>query len=266
MRRLWLFAAFVVVLAVSLAVVGCEKKEEEPEMPAVPSSGVLTVNFSPFTELALQRAADDLYCEHFDTAAFIVLAWASLTEALFFLPKVAFYLALTQDPTYEGDLTWRWQLGADTNNIALTAHIAGDSVDWEMRVTNSELENFLWYNGRCDFNATGGWWIFYDSHLPPDSNAVLWTAWEKNTGDSTASLVLVNINALSEGYGDTLGYNLEGTSASVWFNDAGGSRPGRWYINWDIEEYWGSIQYPEGTMGCWDDSLHCIDCDSLPTA
>ncbi len=260
---------FLLVLTVAVIIgIACSNTEpeaEEPANPDVPPQASMRICMTTFPG-AETRALET--CPHFNTAAIIVGVWVTVTEAVFVIPRLAFALALTQPPVYEGDSTWSWTLGpADTNNVQLRAHLmASDSVDWSMTITNNELDNFLWYNGRCDFHADGGWWRFYDANLPADSNDVLEVAWEKDDDDTTAHFRVVNINIFGEDYGDTLLYQLDGTIAQIDIHDVMGTQIDDWSISWDINEKFGQIISPDDSSGCWDDSLQCIPCDSLPIA
>ncbi|RKZ31361.1 hypothetical protein DRQ33_07130 [bacterium] len=270
--RWWLSVLFVGLLVFSMLFVGCGKDDDEevPEQPELPPTGIFnSVDFSLFLnpDSIFNPAIKSLdRCAHFDTACFIVGVSCVVIEAAFFWPKIAFALAMTQEPTYEGDLTWRWTLGHEDNNISLYAILTSshDSVDWEMRVTNAEVSNFLWYSGRCNFAATGGWWEFNDKDTLNEEFPVLWVGWERNPTDTTGSLTIANINESdTEGYGDTISYWRDGLISNAILNIHGGDRPGIWTIIWHSTEHWGTIFYPEGEQFCWDDSAQCIECDSL---
>jgi len=271
MKRRWMFWLFIVLLCISLVMVGCgdDDADEEEEPPEVPPTSVLNIDVSLFQEADLYRVTtDSLRCPHFDTAAGIVIVWGLLTELYFILPQLAFGLAISQEPVYEGDLKWRWTLGnVEGNNISLYGEILSiDSVQWDMRVTNLTLDDFLWYTGRCNTIVTGGWWQFNKEDSLGDEQEALFVEWERSsTTDTNATLTLINNDIDHEGYGDTLRYHVESTTANVFFHGNADPRPGEWNIIWDIVEYYGSIEYPEGLKSCWDDSLHCIECDSIPT-
>lgn len=250
--------AGILILAVILGI-ACSSNDPEPDQPTMPGAETVTMDLSAFTAASIARPMER--CEHFDTAAVFVVSWSAVTQAFLALPRLAFILALSQEPTYEGDMLWTWAFGADTNNITLSAEIVeDDSVEWQMRITNSELDNFLWYDGKCDFDATGGWWRYYDV----EDGAVLWLDWNDAPSDTTADLTLAIINPEVDNYGDSLHYEVDGEMANVWLRDADGGRPGRWEITWNLLTYYGQIVYPEGTTACWDEALECIPCDSIP--
>lgn len=263
MKRQVFLLALLVFLVFCVVFLACSKEEKEPQRPDVPSSATMTIDLSLFTSASFARPA--LRCAHFDTACGLVSIWGSITRAVFALPRLAFVLAITRTRVYEGDSTWSWTFGADTNNVKLTARLlASDSVEWRMTVTNSRLDRFLWYNGRCNFEATGGWWLFHDPALPADANDVLWTGWSKNDADTTAHLTLVIVSPTHAEFNDTLSYHVNGTVANVWLRDISGPRAGRWNIVWDRVAHYGRIEYPEGHSGCWDSALECTPCDSIP--
>lgn len=253
--------AGMIILAVILGI-ACSSNDPEPEQPTVPGAESVTLDLSLFNTASLACPMET--CADFDTAAFMVVVWGGLTQVFLALPRLAFVLALSQTPDYEGDLTWVWTFGAsDTNNITLTGHVVGgDSVEWEMRVTNPELTNFLWYDGKCDFDALGGWWRFFD----PDDGAVLWIDWAKDEVDTTALLTLAIIDTENPNYGDSLHYEVNGQIADAWIRDADGGRPGRWEVMWNLITHYGMITYPEDHSACWDEALECTPCDSIPVS
>ncbi len=259
MKKLSFIVLMGLLIALVILGVACSGSDPEPDRPEIPGSETVTTDFSAFTSASSARPMET--CAHFDTAAAFVVVWGSLTQLFLALPRIAFVLALSQEPIYDGDMKWTWTFGADTNNISLSAQIVeDDSVEWEMRVTNTELSNFLWYDGKCDFHAVGGWWRFYDV----DDGAALWIGWQDDTGDTTAELTLANINTVDPNYGDSLHYEVDGEMANVWLRDIDGGRPGRWNVTWNLLTYYGQIIYPEETSGCWDEALECIPCDSIP--
>ncbi len=268
MRKLLIPLLLTLIAFVLIAGISCSKKSTTPaeETPIVPPSGMLKMDFSLFTQSTLYKPAT-VRCADFDTASVIIIIWATITEAVLVLPQAAFGLAISQPPTRVDAITWRWTFGnVDGNNISLIARlVASDSVFWEMRVTNSTLTNFLWYNGKCNRAATGGWWRFNK----PDSAThteipVLWLGWRRNPADTTGNLTLANISPGDPNYGDTLTYQVNGTVTTVRIRDISGSRPGVWVIMWDRLAHYGSILYPEGVRKCWGSDLQCIDCDSIP--
>ncbi|MBN1755725.1 hypothetical protein JW877_05875 [bacterium] len=261
MNKIGFYLLSVLLIA---SILGCAK-EEDPNPPSLPGTESFTINLTTFTEAALSKHSPQLFCDDFDTAAVLVAVWGTMTNLAFALPRLAFVVAVTQDPEYLGDLTWTWTFGAESNNIQLRGQAIDeeDSVNWEMYITNAELDHFLWYDGRCDYHATGGWWQFYKDDLPADSNHFIRLSWQKNEGDTTANLLITNNNLFSAEYGDSLSYEIDGNMGTVWLRDVDGGRPGRWNITWDINQHFGRIDYPEGAFGCWDNDLACIECDSL---
>ncbi|RKZ31858.1 hypothetical protein DRQ36_00500 [bacterium] len=266
MRKFIILAILTMLVGAIVIGIACTNSTDipvEPQNPDVPPVSSMRICMTTFPSMERARVAE--HCEHFEAAFVIVTVWVTITEAAFLIPRLVFALALTQTPEYEGDSTWCWTLGVDTNNVKLYAQLLPtDSVDWAMHVTNNELDDFLWYTGRCDFHATGGWWEFYDPNLPADSNTVIFADWEKDTDDTTAHFTIVNENIYDvDGAGDTLRYQLYGTIAEVVVHDVCGAQVERWTINWDINDGFGRIIYPDYSEGCWDEWLECIDCDSL---
>jgi len=262
MKKAFLLMSLILIGVLLAIVVGCSGEEQEPDRPGVPGQATVTIDLSTFQTASLARPNET--CAHFDTAAVLVTVWSFFSQSVLAIPRLAFGLALIQPAEYEGEGIWSWTFGADTNNIELTAELlASDSVEWQMRITNSELDHFLWYGGRCDFDASGGWWEFYAPDDTVGTNEVLWVGWQQNEADTTAHLTMANIQSENPDYGDTLDYDVDDGIATVWLNDVDGGRPGKWYITWHLNDHYGRVEYPEGNTGCWDSELNCIPCDSL---
>jgi len=255
------------ILVVVVLVIGVGRSEEsikpEETAPQFPPTDLLRLDFTLFfteSESMLDRCAD------FDTARTIVFLWKLYIDLVLGLPKLAFALETSKTPTRVGPTTWRWTFGnVEGNNISLTAHlVSSDSVEWEMRGKNNTLTNFLWYIGRCNRDATGGWWRNNEFTNSKIKIPEYWISWSRNPADTTGSIMLVNIDDSDPDYGDTVSYSVNGTVVSTRFYFVGWPRPGNWTIVWDRVAHYGYIIYPYGWRGCWDADLHCIDCDSIP--
>jgi hypothetical protein len=188
-----------------------------------------------------------------------------INPLLFFPLKFYFDFGGSQTLTRVDDTTWLWTFG-DFEGDSLTAHlVSSDSVEWVMLEKNDTLTNFLWYIGRCNRGATGGWWRLnkFDS-VTYSEIPQFWVSWSRNPADTTGSIMFANIDESDPDYGDTLSYSVNGTVVSTRFHFGGEESPGYWTIVWDRVAHYGYIIYPDGRRGCWDADLHCIDCDSIP--
>ena len=85
--------------------------------------------------------------------------------------------------------------------------IVTDSVTWEMYITKEgEFEDFLWYFGKCDFLATGGYWILHKN--PTNDVPLLQIDWERNYLDSTGSIKYTNVEPGGAENGGYIHYGL----------------------------------------------------------
>jgi len=263
MKRLFVFGFLILVVVALVIGVGRSEESIKPEetAPQFPPTGLLRrLDFTLFTESEpmLDRCAD------FDTARTIFISWRILIDFGLGLPELAFALETSKTPTRIGPPTWLWTFSnVEGNNISLVARlVSSDSVEWVMREENDTLTYFLWYIGRCNRDATGGWWRnneFTNSKIPE-----YWISWSRNPADTTGSIMLANIDNYDPVFFDTLSYSVNGTVVSTRFHFGGEESPGYWTIVWDEVVHYGYIIYPDGRRGCWDTDLHCIDCDSIP--
>jgi len=274
MKRLFVFGFLILVVVVLVIGVGRSEESIKPEetAPQFPPTDLLRLDyFTRFTESTLYKQKP-VRCFHFDMARKNVIEIEMFINPLLFFPlKFYFDFGGSQTLTRVDDTTWLWTFSnVEGNNISLAAHlVSSDSVEWEMRVKNDTLTNFLWCIGRCNRGATGGWWRFnkLDSVMYREIPR-FWISWSRNpadtTGDTTDSLMFTDISDSDPIYGDTLSYSVNGTVVSTRFHFGGGESPGNWTIVWDRVAHYGYIIYPDGRRGCWDADLHCIDCDSIP--
>ena len=269
MKRLFVFGFLILVVVVLVIGVGRSEESIKPEetAPQFPPTDLLRLDyFTRFTESALYKQKP-VRCFHFDMARKNVIEIEILIKAVLFPPpKFYFDFGGSQTLTRVDDTTWLWTFSnVEGNNISLTAHlVSSDSVEWVIRGKSNTLTNFLWYIGRCNRDATGGWWRNNEFTNSKIKIPEYWISWSRNTADTTGSIMLVNIDDSDPDYGDTVSYSVNGTVVSTRFYFVGWPRPGNWTIVWDRVAHYGYIIYPYGWRGCWDADLHCIDCDSIP--
>jgi len=246
MKITWIHNGFAIVLFIVIIVgalflgFACSKSSDSdsnesdttaPEAPAIPPESSMRVCFSTFPEVDIEaRERPMTHCADFDTALRHIRHWRRMTRERLDLPRRAFMLARSQPRVYEGDSTFSWTFGVDTNNIRLTARLLpSDSIEWIMTVTNAKLDSFQWYDGRCCRPPTGGWWQYYspDTTMHPDSNMILWTGWGKDFHDTTAHFTLRNTNVRDTlHYGDSLRYQIDYPMSGALLYHVSGPRPG----------------------------------------
>lgn len=140
------------------------KKTDDSTLQLPPSSSLnMDFNFTSYTKSASATQTQLNQA----IAAGTVLIWSAIAATQTNIPSAAFKKALENKPVYNGiDKIWEWSyitsIGDDKYNSKLTGNIVGDSVQWKMylsKVNDSNLFNYLWFEGKSNQGRTGGWWI-----------------------------------------------------------------------------------------------------------
>jgi len=253
--------AVLLIFTLLNLIIACDKNPTEAEKtpPVLPSVNTMQVNLSLFTTSSLAKE-NSISQWNFTTAVItvtIVNAWVVLGLAA---PVFVFGSALQDQPELQSDGKFHWIYNTSFLSVPYTADLAGwldvpntQSV-WEMYITFGSLNNFLWYDGRCNFTATSGDWIFYDETRPDTLNPKIRIDWINNS-ETDRSLTFTNVFAGNEYEGDILKYTVNGTALSVEFYDA--SVGTTVIIAWDAVTTAGYIQAPyynNGQPAYWDEN------------
>ena len=250
------------VAAGTLIAGACVQEEEPPGLPQVSS---ISANLeSPNSAPAPAKNADPAVIgdyQNFANAFVRVRIVQTVAVAAVVVPAAVMGIALSQEPTKEGD-SWHWSvtaLGATADlyvNVGLV-----DGWDVEMFITNDELTDFLWIEGDFAVDLSSGTWLSHSAELPAASNEVLEIGWT-HTSETEHTLTYTNVNSEHEGYEDVMSFSINGTSATLVFDDA--SEPSQTAnISWDTASNAGSIEVPlfnNGDVACWDDAFVNTEC------
>lgn len=180
------------------------------------------------------------------------LVTVALHLALFW-PRAFFAGNLQQDPVRDGD-DWVWARtyplwGFETE---LRVTDTGDQVQVRYLVTGThngqQLEGYEWFSGK--FTEGNGQWVLND---PAQDGPVLTIDWER-VSDTDKTLTFTNVTEGADGLGDTVIYDLDGTTASMSLHDARDDQgqPADFRVEWDTEEGSGRIDAADGQSYCWD--------------
>ncbi len=255
------------ILALFL-ILGCEAKDES-EQPTIPALSTMTMDLSDFDTTEVKAAATKSkspeMCHHFRNAAGAVLIWRAITTVALVPPALVFALALSQEAELQADGTWLWSYSAPVEGETYTArliadpHIAISEVDWYMRVTGGEFDNFEWFNGRCNFDATEGYWQFYDKDASGNRKQTLKLDWAREGTEFDKELEFINNDTTNAGYLDSLTYKVADPYCYMKIVDV--SEDKNFQVECDTTTGAGQISYAEGdSTGCWDTDRNCIEC------
>lgn len=179
--------AFVLVGTFSLT--SCKKKVA----PELPPEGAFVM-----ADLSGDTTSKGLY-GNFGYAALNVAVWTTITNVGMAVPVAAYKMALTQEPVHVSGNKWVWeyQVGVGlvivkTYTVQLYGETFDDRVEWELHVSfNGEFDDFIWYTGTHNIEATAGEWIIYKS--PSENHEFVKVDWTRNKDDGTGTIKYTNI-------------------------------------------------------------------------
>ncbi|MDX1619256.1 MAG: hypothetical protein R3224_10765 [Balneolaceae bacterium] len=206
--------------------------------------------------------------EHFLTA----VGSASILRFIFAvnlaIPRTILGGASHIEPELNSDGEWEWTYSQSTQEssfeVRLVAIVSGggEQINWEFYVTSEQhgMDNFLFFEGTTNSDASNGTWTSYDPSTPEQQSAVSQVDWNVvNEEDKQLSLeVLTDRN---EHLGDTIDYTFDGTLKTAVFTDA--SEGTTVTLEWYPETHEGSITAPgynNGEKACWDSELKNTAC------
>ncbi|NIA30963.1 MAG: hypothetical protein GWP06_13750 [Actinobacteria bacterium] len=254
---LTLLAALVVLLACSKNPVN----EEQPQQPALPPAGSMTVDLSTFGK-TLAKPAETTLQDNFNNAAIRVAFVNSLVFVNMAIPTALFAAAITQNPILKDDAKFHWVYQQTIGLTTYEADLAGwvdvntKRVNWEMYVTNPKfkpvLSKFKWYDGWTNPDNNSGQWTFYNPQKPDVAERMLTINWEHNSAED-ANLAFANVWDSHAEKGDTLRYVVKDTDRSILFYD--NSENLTWTIFWNAVTTAGYLHVPgynNGEPAYWD--------------
>jgi hypothetical protein len=243
---------------------GCVQEEQPPELPPVGTMQTELGTIESAPQVAKDADPDALGdYSNFANAWVRVKLLQAYGTGIVFIPAVAMGLALTQDPSYQGD-RWVWSVtvGQTTGDLELSGGpLAGWDVEFFVSNPVEGISNFLWIEGHSNPDLTEGYWLGHDVNLPAGEDEVLEIAW-RYTSETDRSLAYSNVKTSSPDLGDVITYTVLGTTATVVYDDASDEDLIA-NITWDTTTGVGSIQVPYyngGEKACWDASFRNAPC------
>jgi hypothetical protein len=188
--------------------------------------------------------------------ASVVAVWTGGVVTVFTgLPTAAFLGALAQEPVWVFPTTWIWSYTVpwvqSTATIELQATLTDPShIDWAMLVsgTAQDLNRFGWVTGHSRADGTQGDWTLYDYRFPTQHIQALGIDYARLT-DSDRRLSYHNLLTGSQTFGDSLGYSIRETLATVRLFSAAQQTTTR--AVWDVSDGHGRFVGATGDSCCW---------------
>lgn len=166
---------------------GCEKTKDSPAPEFPPLSSVEMEGLTLFTSKLKSEESKD--SSNFFKAHNFIRIWDSIAIRLVRVPKVLLkeVKQYTPEALFNTETSeWEWQFIKDMTGdgqylATLTATTFEDSIYWKMKVSRiggEGFNNFTWFEGKCNFKNTGGWWKINE---PIVKKTFLFIQWDYNT-------------------------------------------------------------------------------------
>lgn len=168
------------------------------------------------------------------------------------IPKAVFAATIVEEPVEDGD-KWKWNklfalVGYDST---IYAWRDGDAVKIEcvldgVGANEGKLDNFQWCDG--SHTVTAGQWNLYGE----DVGKWLTIDWQRASA-TDKTLTFTNATTGTDGSGDTLVYDLDGTTATMTVTDQkdADGQLAQLIVAWDTADGSGSVTWQSNTY-CWD--------------
>lgn len=247
----------VLPLLLVVLLVGCDAvTDTDPAAPDVIAPEAFA--FEPSFPTAKSMAG-----EHFNNGAVRVGVVSAILSANLVLPSAATHAATRTAPVVV-DGVWIWEstfrIGNDDATFRLEGEPVGREVDWALSITNRDLDDFVLYTARTDFDGeTGDWQLFYE--IDGARTEVLRADFEV-TGRDARELTF-SIPPGRDAAGTTVLYTHDGDARGFDWYEAPETRDH--LVEWDAVTHEGFIQadnYNNGMRSCWDAALENAPCQS----
>lgn len=187
MKKLTIIAALVIIIA------SCTKKEDALVLPPENS---MEMDFSSFTSTKSAEIIEGTIFNH-TYAGLNVAYWNTVLYVNLAVPVASFKTAFRHIPVKVGEKMWEWTYGVEGFNGVYTARLTGevltDSVEWNMYIAKSglqEFDEFMWYSGKSAKDRSGGYWVLNrNNDFPEKMLRIDWKYENEEVGDIQFSIV-----------------------------------------------------------------------------
>ncbi|GAB4377663.1 MAG: hypothetical protein Kow0075_06570 [Salibacteraceae bacterium] len=251
-----------IVLILSTTLISC-KKDEIPPQPDLPPENAFVNDFSGFGESASRSQ------EAFAFAALNVAVWNTLLYLNLVVPVTAWYAVREVDPVWNKTYkAWIWSktfnLPSGNYVAELRATVSQSNVIWEMVVSkDGGFQNFLWYSGVSDIDASEGKWLLYKN--PSDPIEYIEIEWSKPSQDHIPDVKYINAIPNHSGNGGYIHYGpLFEERYNVFYDIYQIEEDRLIEIRYHRDSAWGQVRddvyFGNELWHCWDSDHNDIDC------
>lgn len=246
-----------------------DSNDTPPQIPSPQTTMLIDVSAFTLNPSKTARIDDRIVNtkQNFLTAAAVVTVFNTTVLLGISVPAAAAAAALSVEPTFESDNKFHWRFTFSENglnlSLELTAEVNRETVAWEMFVTGNfptPLEHFLWYDGESQRDGASGHWQFYNPQKPNEKDGIARIDWTF-VSEKDRTLIFLNDNDESDGFGDTLTYTVKDDDVKMIFVKASTQETIEVALDAGTKE--GHIiapSYKEGQKSCWDRNLDDAEC------
>ncbi|WP_370086123.1 hypothetical protein [Ekhidna sp.] len=239
---------------------------QDPQ-PNMPPESSMAPNFENFEDDGGRMAA----VNNWAYAATSVGVYSAILYSNLVVPVTAFRVGLNQNATYNTETElWIWEYdvnvaGKGSYNVRLTADVDGSDVDWTGYISLSGVfEDFVWFEGESNLEATAGSWTLYES--PQSPSAWLTVNWTDNESTEVSTSTFT-IQKAGDFFGSSISYEANANAdynRGVTIVDTNASNTID--VDWNHPSGEGRVKseahFQNTAYHCWDDTLNDTDCPS----
>ncbi len=234
--------------------------DNPPELPPVET---MEMDFSTFSNQDEGGRVAEM--QHWSQAALVVGVWSTVIGVTLAVPVAAFKASVSQTPEYDAEQElWTWTFDYDfvgrTYSAELTGALVEEGVEWNMYVSQEDgFQDFLWYSGTMDREATNGRW---NVNLGPNNPVeFLQIDWQRE-GDGIGSIRYTDINDNSANTGGYIEYGrTEEGGFNTFYNLYSAKEDRLILIEWSETTGEGRIKIGDEAYKCWDADFQDVACE-----
>ena len=254
------------IFAGGIVLNSCKKDDDDDEViptsPELPPQEAFVMDYSSFQNNKKEKAI-----QNWGVAVTKISVWNLVLTVNLAVPIASYAAALSQQPVYQGEMTWLWSYDFKVGLIEYTAKLYGKlqdgEIEWKMYISKGNLfSDFLWYEGKSKLDKTGGNWKFY--HKYSDPIQYLDIEWSRDITASTATIKYTQTSGENSGSYITYGKTLD-LDYNAFYEILNKANNNNVKIKWNTLTKNGRIQDPgyfnNEEWHCWDKNLQDINCD-----
>ena len=257
----------LIVFSTTLFISSC-KKDEIGTPPDLPPQDAFDMGDNKMPENTKALLDSKSYI-NFGVSAPQVAAWTVISSVIMSIPTAVYVEALKQEPQHHSGTTWLWEYSVTVLFTKYTVQLYGTKDDtevtWEMKISAGEMQEFTWYTGKHNINATEGQWIIYGYEKNCE---ILQIDWTRNNENNTGTIKYTNIEPEGNENGGYIYFgNDQSGEYDAFYKIYVKSLEHSTEIEWDSEFYNGrikaqhSIFFQDEVWHCWGTDFQDMDCD-----